>query len=182
MLAEPEARDAADLMARATALADRVADEPAVLGRIVAPGFMTPGNIHLRLDPTAVASALGVSEERISDLLLQVASPFSLRRRGVETRIVAGQVISAPDQVLERTLAEAHVWARELRAGVSLIEIARKTGHSKPYLRARLHLVFLAPRVQVAILDGRQPADLCVSRIIREDLSMDRSEQARMSG
>ena len=100
----------------------------------------------------------------------------------METRIIAGEIISAPDQVLQRTLAQAHVWARELRAGTSLIDIARKTGRSTPYLRTRLPLAFLAPRVQAAILDGRQPVDLCVARIIREDLSMDWGEQARMFG
>jgi hypothetical protein len=182
LLAEPDARGAAELMVRATALADRVADEPAVMGAMVASGILAPGNIHLRLDPVPVASALGVSGECLSKGLLQVVCPFSLRRRGVETRIVAGEMTPAADPVLQRTLADAHVWARYLRAGMSLVEIARRTGHSKPYLRARLPLAFLAPRVQAAILDGRQPADLCVSRIIREDLSTDWSEQARLFG
>jgi site-specific DNA recombinase len=173
LLSEPKARDAADLMERATALADRIAEEPALLGNMIVSSTLSQGSIHLQLDPAAVASALDVSQDLLSDRLLQVSCPFALRRRGVETRIIAGERIPAPDQVLQRTLAEAHVWAREIRAGTSLIEIARKTGHSEPYLRARLPLAFLAPRVQAAILDGRQPADLSVAQIIREDLSMD---------
>jgi site-specific DNA recombinase len=182
LLAEPEARDAADLMDRATALADRVADEPALFRSMIASGTLSQGSIHLQLDPATVASALDVSRGSLSERLLHISCPFALRRRGVETRIIAGERIPAPDQVLQRTLAEAHVWAGELRSGTSLIEIARRTGHSTPYLRTRLPLTFLAPRVQAAILDGRQPADLCVSRIIREDLSMDWSEQARIFG
>jgi site-specific DNA recombinase len=182
LLSEPEARAAADLMDCATALADRVVEEPALLGSTIASGMLSQGSIHLQLDPAAVASALDVSQDLLSDRLLQVSRPFALRRRGVETRIVAGEIIPAHDQVLQRTLAEAHVWARELRTGTSLIEIARKTGHSTPYLRARLPLAFLAPRVQAAILDGRQPANLCVAQIIREDLSMDWNEQARVFG
>jgi site-specific DNA recombinase len=182
LLAEPEARDASDLMARATALADRVAEEPALLGSIFASGMLSQGSIHLHLDPVAVASSLYVSQDLLSDRLLQVSCRFALRRRGVETRIIAGERIPAPDQVLQRTLAEAHVWARELRAGTSMIEIARKTGHSTPYLRTRLPLAFLAPRVQAAILDGRQPVELCMAQIIREDLSMDWGEQARLFG
>jgi site-specific DNA recombinase len=182
LLTIPEARDAAELTERATALADQVAEEPVLLGSMIASGTLGSGDIHLQLDPTNVASALGVPEDLLSDRLLQISCPFALRRRGVETRIIAGEIIPAPDQVLQRTLAQAHVWARELRAGTSLIDIARKTGHSKPYLRARLPLAFLAPRVQAAILDGRQPADLCVAQIIREDLSMEWGEQARLFG
>jgi site-specific DNA recombinase len=182
LLAEPDARDAADLMARATALSDRVAEEPALLASMIASGTFAQGNIHLRLDSAAVAATLDVSRDLLSERLLQIACPFALRRRSVETRIIAGEMMPAPDQVLPRTLAEAHVWVRELRAGRSLIDIARKTGHSTPYLRTRLPLAFLAPRVQAAILDGRQPTDLSVAQIIREDLSMDWGEQARLFG
>lgn len=182
LLTVPEARDAAELTECATALADQVAEEPAFLGSMIASGTLGTGDIYLQLDPANVASALGVPKDLLSDRLLQISCPFALRRRGVETRIIAGEIIPAPDQVLQRTLAQAHVWARELRAGTSLIDITRKTGHSKPYLRARLPLAFLAPSVQAAILDGRQPADLCVAQIIREDLSMDWGEQARLFG
>ena len=63
-----------------------------------------------------------------------------------------------------------------------LIDLARATGHSTPYVRGRLPLAFLAPRVQAAILDGRQPAEISVSQIIREDLPMDWAEQARIFG
>lgn len=182
LLSEPEARDAADLMDRATALADRVAEEPALFGSMIASGKLSQGSIHLQLNPAAVAAVLDVSEDLLLDRLLQVLCPFALRRRGVETRIIAGETIPASDRVLQRTLAQAHVWARDLRTGISLTEIARRTGHSTPYLRTRLPLAFLAPRVQAAILDGRQPADLSVAQIIREDLSMDWGEQARIFG
>ena len=82
--------------------------------------------------------------------------------------------------MLQRTLAEAHLWARDLRAGTSLIEIARKTGRSEPYIRTRIPLAFLAPKLQAAILDGRQPVDLSVARLIRDGIPMDWAEQARM--
>lgn len=149
---------------------------------MIASGSLASGSIHLRLDPAIVSTALGVREDRLADRLLQISCPFTLRRRGVETRIIAGETIPSPDQVLQRTLAKSHVWARELRPGTSLIDIARMTGHSTPYLRMRIPLEFLAPRVQAAILDGRQPADLSVAQIVREDLSMDWGEQARLFG
>ena len=70
---EPEARDAADLVVRVTALADRLAEEPALVGSLIASGTLTPDTIRLQLDPGAVASALDLSEDRLSDRLLQVS-------------------------------------------------------------------------------------------------------------
>ena len=78
-----------------------------------------------------IVATLEVEVAALSDRLLRVACPFALRRRGVETRIIAGEVLPAPDAVLQRSLAEAHDWARALRAGASLTKIARETGRSE---------------------------------------------------
>lgn len=182
LLSVPDARGANGLLDRATVFADRVASNSALFGSLIASGTLAPGHLHLLLDREVIAAGLEVATAALSDQLLVLTCPLALRRRGVETKIIAGETIPAPDQVLQRTLAEAHVWARALRSGISLIDLARATGHSKPYIRARLPLAFLAPRVQAAILDGRQPAELSVSQIIREDLPMDWAEQARIFG
>ena len=116
----------------------------------------------------------------LSDQLTRINCAFVLRRRGVETRIIAGETVPAPDQVMQRTLAEAHLWARARRRGTSLTEIARETGRSEPYIRTRIPLAFLAPKLQAAILDGRQPAHLSVAQLIREDIPLDWTEQARI--
>ncbi|MFC3086233.1 recombinase family protein [Tabrizicola soli] len=180
LLAEPEASGAADLMRRATELADQVEREPAHLGSLVASGSLAPGRLQLELVPGVIAAALEVSVAALSDSLLRVSCAFALRRRGAETRIIAGETMPAPDEVLQRTLAEAHLWARALRRGTSLTEIARKTGRSEPYIRTRIPLAFLAPKLQAAILDGRQSVHLSVAQFIREDVPLDWTEQARL--
>lgn len=182
LLAQPEASGAAELVRRATAFADRVECDPALVGRIIASGTLAPGQLDLVLDPVVIATALEVSAAALSDRLVRFACPFSLQRRGVETRIIAGEVLPAPDAVLQRSLAEAHQWARALRAGISLTEIARKTGRSEPYIRTRIPLAFLAPALQVAILDGRQPADLSLAKLVRDGIPMDWADQARLFG
>ena len=104
------------------------------------------------------------------------------------TRAGNGSGAGRPTAVeLERRKARVMEVATQLfvangYAGTSLIDIARQTGHSKPYLRARLPLAFLAPDVQAAILEGRQPADLSVAQVIREDLSMDWADHRRLFG
>jgi hypothetical protein len=127
-----------------------------------------------------IAAALEVPKATLSGNLLQISCTFALRRRGVETRIIAGETIPAPDEVLQRTLAEAHIWAQALRRGTPLTEIARKTGRSEPYIRTRIPLAFLAPKLQAAILDGRQPVDLSVAALLRDGIPLDWTEQARL--
>lgn len=179
LLAEPDASGAADLMRRATALADEVESTPSLLGSLVASGSLAPGRLDLTLGAAMIAASLEVPVAALSDTITRISSAFALRRRGVETRIIAGETLAAPDEVLRRTLAEAHLWAKALRAGTSLTEIARQTGRSEPYIRTRIPLAFLAPKLQAAILDGRQPAYLSVAQLIREDIPMDWTEQAR---
>ena len=182
VLAAPDASGAEELAQRAAGLAERIAAEPDLLGSIVASGHLAQGHLTLRLDVDTLAASLRVAADALAPELCLIARPFTLKRRGIETRIIAGETIPAPDPVLQKTLAEAHAWARALRGGTSLIDIARQTGHSKPYLRARLPLAFLAPDVQAAILEGRQPADLSVAQVIREDLSMDWADHRRLFG
>ncbi|MEZ5756326.1 MAG: recombinase family protein [Paracoccaceae bacterium] len=182
LLTRPEASGAADLNRRATALGDHVESDAALLGCILSSGTLAPGRMQLELDRGVIAAALSVPVTALSCEFLQISCPFALRRRGVETRIIAGETRPAPDEVLQRSLAEAHRWARALRSGRSLTEIARETGHSEPYIRTRIPLAFLAPKVQAAILDGRHPPDLSVVRLIRDGIPMDWAEQARIFG
>lgn len=180
LLAQPEASGAAELVRRATALAGRVESEPALLGRMIEPGTLAPGKLRLELDPGVIAEALDVPFESLADQILRVCCAFALRRRGVETRIIAGETVPAPNEVLLRTLAEAHLWARALRRGTSFTEIARETGRSEPYIRSRIPLAFLAPKLQAEILDGRQPVHLSVAQLIRNDIPMGWNEQAKL--
>jgi hypothetical protein len=180
LLAQPEASGAVDLVRRATALADRVESDAALLGRVIASGILGTGRLQLDLDPGAIAAALDVPVASLSDRLLRFGCAFALRRRGVETRIIAGETLPAPDEVLQRTLAEAHLWARGLRTGKSLTAIARETGRSEPYIRTRIPLAFLAPKLQAAILDGLQPAHVSVAQLLRDGIPMDWNEQARL--
>ena len=182
LLSSPDATGAVELAKRAAALADRLETDRSLLGTVLASGTLAQGRLHLRLEPAVIAAALEVHFEALSERLLSFSNPFALRRRGVETRIIAGETIPTPDPVLPRTLAEAHVWAGALRAGTSLTEIATATGHSEPYIRTRIPLAFLAPRVQAAILDGRPPVDLSVAQLIRDGIPMDWDAQARHFG
>ncbi len=61
-----------------------------------------------------------------------------------------------------------------------LRELAAKTSHSESYIRNRAQLAFLAPAIQKAILDGRQPPELTLEQIIRKPIPLDWDVQARI--
>lgn len=154
-------------------LVDRLRTDHDHFTRFIRSGEIRRDRLTLRLDPAALAEALSLDPEDLSPALLLLDAPLTLRRRGVETRIISGQSAAAPDAVLTRTLAKAHDWASSLRAGQSLGAIARAAGHSESYIRTRLPLAFLAPDLQRSILDGTQPADLTFARHLRDQVPLD---------
>ena len=153
-----------------------------LLAKMTAEGQLAKGRIVLKLNPTELANELGLKPEEIDPSALQVQAPFALRRRGVEGKIVAGDREPEPDRTLLRALARAHAWISDLRKGKPLSEIAAATSHSESYIRTRAQLAFLAPAVQSAILNGRQPPELTLEQIIRNPIPLDWDVQTRIYG
>jgi hypothetical protein len=183
ILAAPDAASLQALAARAGELCDRLRGGDAGLLRdLVVSGEVGHGRIAIRLAPEALAAELGTSPDAIAGGVPAITAPFHLRRRGVETRIVAGDAEPAPDPVLVRRLAEARHWVARLRDGVPLATLSRQAGHSDAYIRTRAQLAFLSPRIQAAIVQGTQPPDLTLARILRAGVPLDWAEQERAFG
>ncbi|MCF1710278.1 hypothetical protein L0V05_15805 [Tabrizicola sp. J26] len=182
LLDEPDILAADRLIAQVEALAQASAADPARLARLVARVTLGSRSVRIRLEAAAIAEAFGHASEDVATHVLDLAGLFRFRRRGIEARIVAGERLPSPDPVLLRVLSEARCWARALRAGTPLAAIAAHTGHSEAYLRTRLPIAFLLPRLQQAILEGRQSPDLTVARLVRERIPLDWAAQERRFG
>jgi hypothetical protein len=65
---------------------------------------------------------------------------------------------------------------------MALTEIARQEKHADAYVRLRAQLAYLSPKIQAAILNGTQPPDLSVKKIIRIGIALDWNEQERQLG
>jgi len=164
-------------------LADRLtAGTPDLLSALLAEGHIEKHRIVLRLQAKVLGDALDLQPDVIEPSVLTIDAPFALRRRGVEGKIVVGDREPNPDRTLLRALAQAHAWVADLRKGKPLGDIAASTGHSESYIRTRAQLAYLAPAIQGAILDGRQPADLTLERIIRKPVPLDWDIQAKLYG
>ena len=121
---------------------------------------------------TALARHLSIASQSDPDGLLKQTRPMAIRKRGVETRLVVGDMVTtAPDPTLIGLLIDAHQILAEASspATKSLRQLARKLGREHRAVARTLPLAFLAADISAAILDGNQPVELTASRLKRFD-------------
>jgi DNA invertase Pin-like site-specific DNA recombinase len=129
--------------------------------------------IMLGVDTGALlAMALG-SDAQMLPLQLQDASrimitvPVAIRRRGQELRLVHQPGGPAPGEV-DATLVALIARAHQARA--TLMERLKEVSDAeRPHLTRLARLSYLAPDLQCAILDGRQPPRLSARQLLRTD-------------
>lgn len=183
MLTRPEAGIAEELSRHATALMEEIsATGVRAAAPLIESGEIGPGRLRISLDGAAVAKALEVGSDDLDPDLLTIDAPFTCRRRGVETKIVAGARQPAPDPAFIRALQNAHRWSGEMRKGIPLKKIAEKHGVSRSYAGRVIPLTGLSPRIQKAILDGSQPLALTLECVIRSNIPLDWTEQEKQFG
>ena len=91
--------------------------------------------------------------------------PLTMKRRGVETRIVFAAGNEPPrkiDPALLKAVSRAREWFDELASGRvrSRAQIARREGVTRRYVERLARLAFVAPAIVEAICRGQQPAEL----------------------
>lgn len=174
--ADTMTRAASDLIARLNR------DTGVLCADLLSSATLRRGEIDLELDVGALVRALGVPEKNLCPALAHISAPFDLRRRGVEARIIAGDIAPDPDPHLRAMLIRAHGWARALRSGTQLSDIARREGVPGSFIRTRARLAFLSPGLQAAILDGSQPPELTLKRLVSVSHPLAWADQERLFG
>ena len=181
------------LMARAEIEANRwpqtdVPTRRAFLKSVGARVTVGEENIRLTLGRDALRKALlGDSLEDVSgvdgeaqatgadtDDVLTFLIPARLKRCGLEMRLVipvggALDLRPYPDEALIKALIRAYGWKDRLVSGeaLSIHALAKEDGIDERYLSRVLRLAFLAPDITEAILDGYQPAELGLDKVLR---------------
>jgi site-specific DNA recombinase len=141
-------RSAVETGAALTALVDRV--------------DLIDTGIRLLLKVPVASDQLGAN---IDELVITRVFPMTIRRRGVEMRLVIEgnrAPASRADPALLKAVARAHQWSDDLVSGRarSIAEIAGRERVGARYIRRMLQLAFLAPKIIEAIAAGSQPPDL----------------------
>jgi hypothetical protein len=107
---------------------------------------------------------------------ITVFIPMAWKRRGGRKVIIApdgsdawAPANSRPDETLVRALARAHRWNRMLETGRyrSAQEIADAEKIGRSFVSRLLRLTLLAPDIQEAILEGRQPKGMQLDELTR---------------
>ncbi len=137
--------------------------------------------ISVRVDkPTRLAGRLA-DDETITDRVgnqITVFLPVMLQRRGGRRLILPTRMkLSDPDPILIAALRKAHGMLKRDR-GMPVIEAAPVS----PYDRTILRLAFLAPDIQRAIIEGRQPQHLNLEYFKSVDLPLAWSKQRERLG
>jgi site-specific DNA recombinase len=108
---------------------------------------------------------------------LSFAGAFTLRRRGVEAKLVLANTPAALDRTLLKTVALGWAWFEEIKAGATMQAIADREGITQRRIAHLVDLAFLAPEIVRSIVEGRQPPTLSADRLIKSRHRMPWSDQ-----
>ncbi len=110
----------------------------------------------------------------------------TFKRRGVGMKLILSddrQQLPMPDPKLIAAVSAGRQWFAQLKDGKarSVTELAEDHGVDRTDIGRLIPLAFLAPDIVEAILQGRQPIELTVSRLKRiGDLPVSWPEQRRV--
>jgi DNA invertase Pin-like site-specific DNA recombinase len=138
---------------------------------------IAPGKLRVSISAEHVASLLCLDQTRLEEALLQIASPFQHRKRGVETKLIIGDDPSEIDDTLLRNIGCAHRYFDMVCSGKTFGEIADAEGVSKRRIQQVIELAFLAPDMIRNVRQGKQPAGLTSDWLMRHAFSPVWSEQ-----
>jgi len=127
-----------------------------------------------RLDPGVTAEP-----DPAAPGYFRLALPWRMQVRSGRTEILMGaRNTPQPDPVLIKALRTAHT--------MITMDISRNpvvdTAPTTPWRRQLVRLAFLAPDIQRAILEGRQPSNLTLAELMKSDIPLHWSEQHRKFG
>jgi hypothetical protein len=112
----------------------------------------------------------------MTDQTVTVTVPFAIRKRGGRTLVITPDgVTSAPaprtrvDSALLKALARGFRWRKLLETGhfATIQEIAEAENINPSYVSRVLRMTLLAPETVEAILAGRKPEGLTMSRAMQ---------------
>jgi DNA invertase Pin-like site-specific DNA recombinase len=154
--------------------------------------------VHVRIDDTSMCVQLRRSclREKLSppidavsrdiEVPLQLKMPAELRRLGKEKRLIvaAHAPKTNPDAVLIKAIVRGHQWFDLLknRTALSITDIANAEKLPRTYISSVIPFAMLAPDITGAILEGTQPIDLNLDRLINFSLPIGWAEQRSVLG
>jgi DNA invertase Pin-like site-specific DNA recombinase len=142
-------------------------DLSSTLRTLVKSGRISPGRLSIKLCPMAMAERLDIPPNRLNHKALVIEGKFTLRRRGVEAKLVLDDTVPGVDTTLLKTVARGWAWFEEIKTGATMQTIAARQGISQRRVARLVDLAFLAPDIIRAIVEGRQPPTLTADHLVK---------------
>jgi hypothetical protein len=153
---------------------------------------LRPSWISFEVDRAAVMTLLlgqaALPSEQAAESPISIDIPLTLRRRGVETKMVLTDGSSPsrqPDPALIDLVQRAHRYLHQLTdgSGPSLTQIAAVNRTDLSEVSRLLPLAFLSPKIVELIFTSHQPVQLSAQRLSRlPELPYSWSEQSEILG
>ncbi|EJF93761.1 recombinase family protein [Bartonella tamiae] len=154
-------------------------DSPHKRAQVIKRINLKTDQITLHIDTALLFQKLSLPQsEQQTDMTFIL--PMTLRKRGVEQKLIIGQKLPEQDQALIKSLVKAHQWLNTMKQGQTFASIATQENINESYIRSRIPLAFLSPKLQKAILNGNQPIDLTLEKLVRCKIPLDWAKQEQL--
>jgi site-specific DNA recombinase len=135
-------------------------------------------SLEVSVDPDRLSKAFGVPAVVADADQLTIKTPFTLRRRGVEAKLLLEGDAIPCDETLLRNIAKGHAFLDMITSGQTVPEIAEAHNLSVRRVQQTLEFAFLSPDATRQIVEGCQPASLTADWCLKHEISADWAEQA----
>lgn len=136
-------------------------------------------SLEITVDPDHLSKAFSVPIKNPEQDQLTIKTPFTLRRRGVETKLLLEGDAIPHDETLLRNIAKGHAFLDMITSGQTVQQIAEASNQSARRVQQTLEFAFLSPDATRQIVEGRQPAFLTADWCLKHEISADWAEQAQ---
>ena len=132
--------------------------------------------VHLKLDMLQIETHLPSPGDSEGGHIITV--PFSIRRRGVEQKLVLSDGRGRePDLVLIRRILRADAWLSEIKQGISMGDLAKREDITSDFIANNLDLALLSPASLIAIAEGRHRPEVSANTLSTRRIPVRWAEQ-----
>ncbi len=135
--------------------------------------------LEITVDPKHLSTAFGVPLIGTDPDHLTFQTSFTLRRRGVETKLLFEGDAIPRDETLLRNIAKGHAFLDMITSGQTVPQIADAHKLSVRRVQQTVEFAFLSPDVVAQIVGGRQTDFLTADWCLKHVIPVDWAEQSR---
>ena len=136
--------------------------------------------LEIAIDPKRFSKAFGVPLLGTDPDQLTLHAPFTLRKRGVETKLLLEGDTIPRYEILPRNIAKGQEFLKMIISGQSVQHIAAVSAISVRRVQQTVEFAFLSPDVVRQVVEGRQPVSLTTDWCLKHEIAVDWAEQAHL--